>query len=258
MFFFIRKWSFYQPPPPIDPNNGDDNTTGYENTSVFLISLYQYVVVCVAFSISKPFRQPLYTNLPFVVSLVILSVFNIYITLANDGWIFSAFDVIEDINMPFRLSLICIAFVNGVITFFYEKMAVWYISIWWKNKKEKKREKLYQQEIAIQAQQVKERAFSKAAEARDKRIVLKQQKQENIRSASKINLSHQGSNNSYHPQILLDEDQNQNRLDFDVRSQGSQQKQVKRSMAKQPPAEQFHSEDPFSKNQRRGSGLGNR
>lgn len=173
MFFYVRWWSFYQPPPPIDPDSGDANTDGYENSSVFLISLYQYVVVCVAFSISKPFRQPLYTNLPFVASLVVLSVFNLYITIASDSWIFSAFSVETDLNIEFRLSLICIAFVNGVLTFFFEKIAVWYISIWWKNKKERRREREYQKEIQIQAQQVKERAFSKAAEAKEKKLLLR-------------------------------------------------------------------------------------
>jgi cation-transporting P-type ATPase 13A2 len=56
MFYYVSWWSFYEPPPHIDPQDADDNTECFENTSMFLISLYQYVVVCVAFSISKPFR----------------------------------------------------------------------------------------------------------------------------------------------------------------------------------------------------------
>jgi len=95
MFYYVSWWSFYTPAPYLDPNfdpaDADDNTACFENTSVFLISLYQYVVVCVAFSISKPFRQPLYTNLWFTFSLIILSVFNVYITLVNQGWIYDAF-----------------------------------------------------------------------------------------------------------------------------------------------------------------------
>ena len=84
-------WSFYEPPPPIDPESEDANTEGYENSALFMVSLYQYVVVCVAFSISKPFRQPLYTNLWFTISLVVLSVFNIYVTISNENWIYDAF-----------------------------------------------------------------------------------------------------------------------------------------------------------------------
>jgi cation-transporting ATPase 13A3/4/5 len=138
MFYNVTWWEFYTPPGPVDPDDADDNTAGYQNTSVFLISLYQYVVVCVAFSISKPFRQPLYTNLWFTASLILLTVFNIYITVANEDWIYSTFQVMQGISLEFRLFVLLMAVVNGAITFFYEKIAIWYISIWWKNRKEKK------------------------------------------------------------------------------------------------------------------------
>jgi hypothetical protein len=95
---------------------------------------------------------------------VLLTVFNVYITISSEDWIWSAFDIEQALSIEFRLSVLCIAFVNGVITFFYEKIFIWYLSIWWKNKKERKRELEYNKEIEIQAQQVKERAFSKAKE----------------------------------------------------------------------------------------------
>jgi cation-transporting P-type ATPase 13A2 len=63
MFFFVTWWTFYKEhpddpyeQPTFDPAVADDNTQCLKNTSMFLISLFQYVVVCVAFSISKPFR----------------------------------------------------------------------------------------------------------------------------------------------------------------------------------------------------------
>ena len=138
MFYFVAWWSFYEPPAKPDPNDPDKSMSCYENTSMFLTTLYQYLVVSMAFSLSKPFRQPIYTNLWFTISLLILFVFSLYITLASDKWIETIFELKENINMEFRLSLLCIAFVNGLCTYFYEKIAIWYISLWWKNKKEKR------------------------------------------------------------------------------------------------------------------------
>lgn len=139
MFFFVRWWSFYYPPKEPTPDDPDASMACFENTSMFLTTLYQYLVVAMAFSISKPFRQPIYTNLWFSFSLAILSVFSIYITLASDKWIEKIFEIKMEITMEFRLSLLVVAFINGLFTYFYEKIFIWYISLWWKNKKEKAR-----------------------------------------------------------------------------------------------------------------------
>jgi hypothetical protein len=70
-------------------------------------------------------------------SLLILGVFNIYITLAGDTWIHDFFDIELGISFEFRLCILVVAFINGLGTYFYEKIAIWYISLWWKNRKEK-------------------------------------------------------------------------------------------------------------------------
>ncbi len=137
IYFFASWWSFYTLPNKPDPHNPEENASCYENTAMFLLTLYQYLVCAMAFSISKPFRQPIYTNLWFTASLVILAVFNIYITLVDQKWIYNIFVIKENITMEFRLSLLVVAFVNALCTYFYEKIAIWYISIWWRNRKER-------------------------------------------------------------------------------------------------------------------------
>uniref|UniRef100_A0A8C0XJN2 Cation-transporting ATPase n=1 Tax=Castor canadensis TaxID=51338 RepID=A0A8C0XJN2_CASCN len=52
-----------------------------ENTTVFFISSFQYLIVAIAFSKGKPFRQPCYKNYFFVVSVIILYVFILFIML---------------------------------------------------------------------------------------------------------------------------------------------------------------------------------
>ena len=149
-FFFISWWSFYQPPPTPDPDEPEKSYACYKNTSMFFITLFQYLVAAMAFSISKPFRQPIYTNLYFSNSLVVLMLFNLYITLVDQQWINNVFFIMEDVSMEFRLSILVIAFINSICTYLYEKIVIWYVSIYWRNRKDKIREARQHEEMEKQ------------------------------------------------------------------------------------------------------------
>ncbi|XP_006883756.1 PREDICTED: probable cation-transporting ATPase 13A2 [Elephantulus edwardii] len=49
-----------------------DNLPNYENTVVFSLSSFQYLILAAAMSKGAPFRRPLYTNVPFLVALTFL------------------------------------------------------------------------------------------------------------------------------------------------------------------------------------------
>uniref|UniRef100_A0A8C8IMU2 Polyamine-transporting ATPase 13A3 n=1 Tax=Oncorhynchus tshawytscha TaxID=74940 RepID=A0A8C8IMU2_ONCTS len=57
----------------------DHNIKNYENTSLFYVSSFQYLIVAIVFSKGKPFRQPSYKNWPFVVSCIGLYIFMFFI-----------------------------------------------------------------------------------------------------------------------------------------------------------------------------------
>uniref|UniRef100_A0A8C2YCD9 Polyamine-transporting ATPase 13A3 n=1 Tax=Coturnix japonica TaxID=93934 RepID=A0A8C2YCD9_COTJA len=59
----------------------EHNIKNYENTTLFFISSFQYLIVAIVFSKGKPFRQPCYKNLLFVTSVVVLYVFLFFIML---------------------------------------------------------------------------------------------------------------------------------------------------------------------------------
>lgn len=51
----------YTPPVP-GSSGGELETYNYENTGLFLISCYQYILVAAVFSIGPPYRKPMWTN----------------------------------------------------------------------------------------------------------------------------------------------------------------------------------------------------
>lgn len=49
------------------------------------MSLMQYVSTVVAFSIGKPFRKPMTTNIAFIINLGIVIIYTLYVTLMPDS-----------------------------------------------------------------------------------------------------------------------------------------------------------------------------
>jgi hypothetical protein len=93
------------------------------------------------FSISKPFRQPLYSNLWFTLSIIILFAANTYVVLSDDSFVTEFLEFESDVSMTFRLSALVIVVLNGIIAYGFERIIVWHISMWWKNKNDRKIER---------------------------------------------------------------------------------------------------------------------
>ena len=53
----------YTPPPTGRPSNGNKlESTNFENTVLFLVSCFQYILVAAVFNIGPPYREPMWTN----------------------------------------------------------------------------------------------------------------------------------------------------------------------------------------------------
>ncbi|XP_012635715.1 polyamine-transporting ATPase 13A3 isoform X1 [Microcebus murinus] len=106
----------------------EHNIQNYENTTVFFISSFQYLIVAIAFSKGKPFRQPCYKNYFFVVSVIILYVFVLFIMLHP---VASIDQVLQIVCVPYqwRVTMLIIVLVNAFVSItvenFFLDMVLW-------------------------------------------------------------------------------------------------------------------------------------
>jgi cation-transporting ATPase 13A3/4/5 len=83
-WYFVRQQSWYEPP-IIDPEHS--NSENSENTTLFLISCFQYILSAIVLSVGKPFRQSMRHNLPFVVTMLIALGISTYMLFDPAAWV---------------------------------------------------------------------------------------------------------------------------------------------------------------------------
>jgi cation-transporting ATPase 13A3/4/5 len=89
----------------------------------------------VAFSVSKPFRKPIYTNYLFTLNLLLIIGACLFIVLADFPWLLDLWPIQEKgMSMEFKLYLLAGILVNFLISYIVEKLGIWYLSLWWKRK----------------------------------------------------------------------------------------------------------------------------
>uniref|UniRef100_A0A452GX96 Uncharacterized protein n=1 Tax=Gopherus agassizii TaxID=38772 RepID=A0A452GX96_9SAUR len=96
------------------------NLPNYENTVVFCISGFQYLILAVAMSKGYPFREPLYTNVPFLLVLVVLFGLTIGITLYPLGFVRAVLKLKDISDTSFKMLLLGIATLNFFTAFMLE------------------------------------------------------------------------------------------------------------------------------------------
>lgn len=72
----------------------DDIPICSDNTILYLFTCMQYITCCLCFSISKPFRRPIYTNPLFLISVIIMTTYQIYLILFLDSYSEWLFDLL--------------------------------------------------------------------------------------------------------------------------------------------------------------------
>ncbi|KAI8343883.1 putative P-type ATPase [Chlamydoabsidia padenii] len=116
-YWIVHQQSWYKAP-EFDPDG--ENISCYENTVLFLVSSYQYILVAVVFSVGPPYRQPLYTNGRFMITLVFLVSFTTWSVLWPTSFLMDLLEL-EPLPFSFRLFIVVLALVNFGISWLCEK-----------------------------------------------------------------------------------------------------------------------------------------
>jgi len=113
----------------------------YNNTSLYLLAVYQYAFVALAFLVGRPFRKSFYTNLYFTIYFVLFFFFNIQMTFNVLHWrfIYDQMWWAAEVPLPYewRTFIFCWAMINSVVTLVWERVVVKYIAIRTRENEEK-------------------------------------------------------------------------------------------------------------------------
>ncbi|XP_058794297.1 polyamine-transporting ATPase 13A3-like [Phymastichus coffea] len=122
-FYAVQQFSWFTPFVPRDEYLYD----GYENYSVFCLSSFQYAMLAIVFSQGKPYRRSIDTNKYFIISIVMLSILNCYVTLYPAQWVVDALELKMPPVYDWRFMIVGLAFINFLICFAFESFVVEYI-----------------------------------------------------------------------------------------------------------------------------------
>ncbi|KAF9425963.1 hypothetical protein BGZ94_007068 [Podila epigama] len=141
MFMIIRHQPWYTPP---DYDPAEKNIECFENTALFLLSCFQYLLVAIVFSVGPPFRKPMVTNRPFVLITAFLVILSAVMVLFPTAWLS---DLMQLLEMPFsfRVLIVVMAGVNFAVSlacesFVFPILSGW-MGVWWAGREQKKKKR---------------------------------------------------------------------------------------------------------------------
>ncbi|KAL5035740.1 hypothetical protein BDV3_005595 [Batrachochytrium dendrobatidis] len=83
VFFWVRSQPWYYKG-KADMEN--QTYSSFENTSVFLVSCFQYIIVAVVFTVGPPYQETIWKNVPYVTTLALLSILTTIVTICPTNW----------------------------------------------------------------------------------------------------------------------------------------------------------------------------
>lgn len=110
------------------------------NTTLYLISCMQYLICCLCFSISKPFRKGIQTNPLYLISVIIILSYQSYCIIYLDTFTKNVFALV---NLPisYRYFIAGMVVLNAILTYVLEKYFIlWFGKFWISRGQQKKKE----------------------------------------------------------------------------------------------------------------------
>ena len=96
----------------------------YVNTGLFFISTIQYLLFALVFSISKPFRKPIYTNYPLLLYLIVVLVYTTLMLFYNNKVTPSEMGLLEIKGNEFKIGIASICVISIILGLVIEYLVV--------------------------------------------------------------------------------------------------------------------------------------
>ncbi|XP_056009039.1 polyamine-transporting ATPase 13A3-like isoform X2 [Ostrea edulis] len=116
-FLHIKSQPWFEP----FVENPDDNYWSYENTAVFSMSAYQYIILAITFSKGFPYRRNMFTNYWFLVNVVVCVLVTLWVTIYPEP---KGFQEVMELRSPesisYRLLYVGIAAANFLLSVLIE------------------------------------------------------------------------------------------------------------------------------------------
>lgn len=106
-FVAVRRQPWFIPP---KVNHDKSNIKNSENTALFLVSCFEYILSGVVLNAGRPFRVPMRQNWPFVATIVATLAFSLYMVLGPAHWLKHGMQLTK-ISWDFKLYLITLGLV---------------------------------------------------------------------------------------------------------------------------------------------------
>ncbi|KAJ1671833.1 hypothetical protein EV182_007419, partial [Spiromyces aspiralis] len=119
MFMWTRAQPWYVPPDPSEYNEGNSSTfmiKTFENTTVFLVSCYQYIFMSIVFNQGPPYRRRAIRNIGFLASCAVLFVLTIYINMGPNR-VIRRFMELREIPLWSRGIILVYSIVNFAVSY---------------------------------------------------------------------------------------------------------------------------------------------
>lgn len=96
----------------------------YENYAVFSVSSFQYIILAFVFSKGPPYRMPFYSNYGLIISMLVLTVFCVYLVIYPAPFLISLFQLALPPDVTYRCTLLAYPVVHFVLAYLIEHFLI--------------------------------------------------------------------------------------------------------------------------------------
>lgn len=117
-FSAVQRQPWYKHP-VIDPDHS--NSLNSQNTALFLVSCFQYILSAVVLSVGKPYREPMSRNLPFITTIFLTLAITAYMLFDPAQWVMTWMEL-TFMDVGFRVFIMILGLGNFALAWVAERL----------------------------------------------------------------------------------------------------------------------------------------